>query len=304
MPDTVLILGARGRFGRHAAAAFAEAGWTVRGLTRGAPAENVHETVTADAADPDAVTRAAEGASVIVQAVNPPYPDWARDLPRFNAALIAAARAAGATVFLPGNVYAYGASMPEVLTEAAPLRPDTRKGRLRAGLEAALRAETAFQTLVIRAGDFLDDRASGNWFDLQIAPPVAKGRVVYPGPLDAVHAWAWLPDLARAAAALAGKRAELPRWAAYGLEGFSLTGAELIAAMSRAAGRELRPKGFPWPLIRLAGLVWPLGRELAEMRYLWSTPHRIDGAALAEVLPGFVPTPLDEAMPKALAPLL
>lgn len=304
MPDTVLILGARGRFGRHAVAAFAAGGWTVRALTRRDPVAGVQETVVADAADPDAVARAAEGAAVIVQAVNPPYADWARDLPRLTAALVAAARATGATVLLPGNVYVYGSSMPEVLTEGTPRRPDARKGRLRADLEAALRAETDFQTIVLRAGDFLDDRVAGNWFDGQIAPPVSKGRVAYPGRLDAVHAWAWLPDLARAAEALAARRGSLPRWAAYGFEGFSLTGAELVAAMSRAVGRDLAPKTFPWLALRLAAPFWPLGRELLEMRYLWDTPHRIDGAALADALPDFVPTPLDEAMPKALAPFL
>ena len=40
--------------------------------------------------------------------------------------------------------------------------------------------------------------------------------------------------------------------------------------------------------------------EVAEMAYLWRTPHAIDGAKLAAALPGFQATPLDEAIADAL----
>ena len=65
----------------------------------------------------------------------------------------------------------------------AELQQRAQAGRLRA--------------VVIRAGDFFG-AGSGSWLDLAIAKDVAKGRLVYPGPLDLPHAWAYLPDLARA----------------------------------------------------------------------------------------------------------
>ena len=52
--------------------------------------------------------------------------------------------------------------------------------------------------------------------------------------------------------------------------------------------------------MRVIGLFSPLVREVIEMRYLWDTPHRIDGSALAAALPDFTPTPLSLAMAEVL----
>jgi nucleoside-diphosphate-sugar epimerase len=297
---TVLILGAAGRFGRHAATAFAEAGWTVTLAVRPGRAAPAGRSVAADATDAPALARAAAGMDVIVNAVNPPYPAWAREVPRITGAVIAAARSGGATVLLPGNVYNFGTAMPPVLSEATPHRPDTRKGRIREELEAAYRA-AGVPTILLRAGDFMDTAATGNWFESHITAKVGQGTVVWPGRRDIPHAWAWLPDLARAAVALAGRRAELPRFADIPFPGFAPTGEEMFRAMAAAAGRPLRVRPFPWGMLRLAAPFSPMLREVMEMRYLWDVPHRLDGTLLARLLPDFRPTPLAEAIRASLA---
>ena len=38
-----------------------------------------------------------------------------------------------------------------------------------------------------------------------IVKALAKGKLVYPGPLDRAHAWAYLPDLAQAFVAVTRK---------------------------------------------------------------------------------------------------
>lgn len=304
LQTSVLILGAAGRFGRHAAAEFAAAGWKVRALVLpGRPAIPGVDTVHGDAADADAVTRAAMGADVIVQAVNPPYPDWARQIPPQTDAAIAAARAGGATLLIPGNVYPFGPDLPPVLTEDTPHAATSGKPLIRKGMEAQLRAacEGGVRCIVLRAGDFLDDRPSGNWFEGHIAAKAGKGKIAYPGPLDQTHAWAWLPDMARAARMLADRRAALPAFATFGFPGYALTGADLVALAAQATGRPMRAATFPWPLVRVGALVSPMMRELLEMRYLWDRPHRIDGAALAAALPDFTPTPALDAIAASLA---
>ncbi|MEO0999663.1 MAG: NAD(P)H-binding protein, partial [Pseudomonadota bacterium] len=196
MSDPVLILGAAGRFGRHAVEAFAAAGWSVTAQTRPGRTPDLPPGVTHaafDATDAARLTEAARGQAVIVNALNPPYPAWPREVPRITAAVLAAAQASGATVLLPGNVYTYGRTMPEVLTPETPQRAETRKGRIRIEMEAAYR-EAGVPTILLRAGDFIDTRApSGNWFEDHIAPKAGEGRMTYPGPMDRVHAWAFLP---------------------------------------------------------------------------------------------------------------
>ena len=58
----------------------------------------------------------------------------------------------------------------------------------------------------------------------QIAAKVKSGKFVYPGPLDRPHAWAYLPDLARAAVALAETSADLPAYSDIPFPGYTLRG--------------------------------------------------------------------------------
>lgn len=128
-----------------------------------------------------------------------------------------------------------------------------------------------------------------------MANKVDKGVFTYPGRMDVVHAWAYLPDMARAMVGLAEKRDTLPRFSSFGFEGYSLTGHEMKAAVERTVGRSLKTATFPWWILRLIGPFNALIYEVIEMRYLWDTPHRLDWEAMAAVLPDFVPTPLEEA---------
>ena len=298
----VIVLGARGRFGRAAVAAFAAAGWEVTALARNwegaAPAD--HARVTADVMDAEALGAACAGQDVIVNAVNPPYEKWAEVLPGLTRSVIAAARTSGAKVIVPGNVYNYGADAPELLSEDTPWRPTSRKGQLRVEMEEAYRSARV-PTIVLRGGDFIEAAKSGNWFDSQIAPKAQNGRTLYPGPLDRVHAWAYLPDMARAAVLLAQRRDQLERFSQINFPGYALTGAELAEAIGQAVGRKQKIGGLPWWLVTLLGLFQPAMREISEMRYLWNVPHRLDGSRLAAILPDFRPTPLAEAMKAVLA---
>jgi len=305
MPGNILIVGAKGRFGRAAVTAFHTAGWHVRAFARSWDSERPLagvDRITGDAFDADSLTDAAKGCDVIVNALNPPYPRWAHDLPRMTASVLKAAMATGTTVMVPGNVYNYGAEMPESLNEQTAHAPTTRKGRLRVEMEQAYAraAGNGVQTLILRAGDFIERRQTGNWFDAHIADKISKGRMMYPGPLDKGHAWAYLPDVARAMVDLAERRHDCAPFDEFSFPGFGLTGQELINLLERLSGRALTVRGMPWPLIRLLGLVMPMMREVAEMAYLWRTPHAIDGSKLAAALPDFQGTPVDVAFADAL----
>ena len=295
----VVVLGATGRFGRAAVTAFSDAGWEVTGTARHWPMPDAQHVIV-DPADAEALSAVARGQDVIVNALNPPYPDWAKEVPRFTKAVIAATRSSGATVMIPGNVYNYGAAMPERLHEDTAWNAHTRKGAIRVRMEHAYR-DAGVRTIVLRGGDFLEAAQSGNWFDAQIAAKAWAGRVMYPGPRDVVHEWAWLPDMARAMVGLAEQRADFAPFEEFGFAGFALTGNDLVDLIERAVGRSCRVNGMPWPVVRMMALVSPLMREVSEMRYLWRVPHAIDGSKLAQALPDFIPTPAPEAIATALA---
>lgn len=280
MTQTALILGPTGRFGRNAAQSFETAGWAVRRFKRGTD-----------------LMQAAQGADVIVNGWNPAYTDWARDLPGLTAQVIKAARASDATVIIPGNVYVFGA--PGTWGPDTPHKAQNPMGRLRIEMEQTYR-ESGVQVINLRAGDFIDTEASGNWFDLIMTKTFAKGVFTYPGAPDARRAWAYLPDVARAAVALAEKRTQLPQYSDIPFPGYTLSGHDLCDAISNATGKPQRVKRMAWWPIRMAGLVWPMGRRLVEMSYLWSMPHQLDPTRFHDLLPDFKPTDLTTALRTAL----
>jgi nucleoside-diphosphate-sugar epimerase len=308
---SVLVLGANGRFGAAAAQAFRDAGWRVLAQVRRAPATPAAgiESVTVPITDTEALARAAAGASVVVHAVNPLYTRWDQEAVPLLEAGLAVARRLGAHFMLPGNVYNFGESMPPLLREDTPQRPSTRKGEQRVAMEVAIAQACergAISGTVIRAGDFFG-AGSGSWLDLVIAKSIRAGRLVCPGPMGLAHAWAYLPDLARAFVAVAEQGGSGFRTLHFG--GHTLTGTELLAGLEQAAtelgiapARGIRHGGMPWGFIRAVGLVYPMWRELARMSYLWRVPHALDGRRLA-ALPGVPHTPLPLALRQSLIEL-
>lgn len=311
-PKTVLVLGARGRFGKAAVHAFHAAGWRV--LAQARPRAGVaREPGQIDLAlhhTPELVT-AARSATVVVYAVNPPYSEWATQLLPLARAGMAVAQALGATFMLPGNVYAYGKAMPALLSEGTPEAPSDDKGQLRQQLEAELAERGARGTLksvVVRAGDFFGPE-TGTWIDLMIAKQLLRGKakLTYPGPLQVPHAWAYLPDLAHTFVAVAGTQG-LPLHSRWHFEGHTLCGAELLSGLEQAArdmgllGADARAvhAQMSWLPVRAIGLVLPFFRDLARMRYLHQVPHSLDGRALRAQFGPLTHTPLPEALRSTL----
>jgi nucleoside-diphosphate-sugar epimerase len=309
---TVLILGANGRFGLVAAQAFAAAGWHVlaqtrRAFTAGMPASA--QRIDAGLDDVERLSLGAAGASVVVYAVNPIYTRWPQEAVPMARAGMDVAQQSGALFMLPGNVYNFGADMPSLLRADAPQDATTRKGRLRIAIEDEMRARCrtrGLRSVVLRAGDFYGSGA-GSWLDLVIAKSLRSGKLVYPGPLDVPHAWAYLPDLARAFVALADAQASLPAFARFHFPGHTLTGEQLLSGIADAAASlgvapavGFRRGGMPWPLLRAGAWFAPMLREIVEMEYLWRVPHALDGAALQRVVGTLPATPLDEALRTAL----
>lgn len=283
MSQTVLVLGASGRFGRNAVASFSKAGWNTRRFDR--RTQNLRI--------------AAQGADVIVNAWNPPYTEWARQVPGLHRKVIETAVETGATVIVPGNTYVYGADAPAPWSEKTPHGARNQLGQIRIEMERAYRS-SGVRTIMLRAGDFIDTEASGNWFDKIMTARLARGDFVYPGNPDIPHSWAFLPDLTKAAVQLAEKRDVMPDFLDIPFPGYTLTGHEMVAALSRATGRDLRLRKMSWLPIQLARPVWKMAGSLLEMRYLWNTPHWLDGSRFQQEMPGFEETPVDEALRQAL----
>jgi nucleoside-diphosphate-sugar epimerase len=285
MSGTVLVAGASGLFGNRVAQAFGAAGWQVRKYRRGSD-----------------MAAAALGADVIVNGLNPPmYHNWAVEIPAITAQVLAAAKASGATVIVPGNVYPYGAQ-PGPWGPGTPHLPCSRKGAVRARMEADYQSSHQ-RVIILRGGDFLDAGAKTTVMNMVALKDAAKGKIALMGAANVQRAYAYLPDMARVAVGLAEMRAQLPVFADVPFAGLTFSMADLKAEIERQTGRKLRFTAFPWWFMALAAPFWELARELREMRYLSDLPHRLDDAPLRALLPDFRATSFAEVVASHIAAL-
>ncbi len=324
MTKTVLITGAKGRLGQAAITAFSNRGWNINTLVRTSSAtrEAKFDDVTTgdaiaehaqthavsntqinewlgDVCDFDSFVKAAQGCEVIVHAANPSYEHWATELPKATQTLIDVAKTVNATIIMPGNVYPYGETMPPLLTPATPHAPSCQHGALRAELERNLQLaakQQGVQTLLIRAGGYIDGRDTGNWFETYMCKELTRGKFMYPGASDAACAWVYLPDVASVMAQVAEIRSQLHPYEDIGVPGFSVTGDELHRAVESTLGITLKRTSMPWFVLKLIGLIQPKMKAVHDLRYLFFVPHAVDGERLHSLLPQWRSTSLLETL--------
>ncbi len=314
MTHTALVIGATGSFGGHAAAALIRHGWRVRALARdpvGATAKAGPrmpiEWVKGDAMFAADVVDAARGADVIIHGANPPgYKNWRGLAIPMLAASIAAAKAHGARIVLPGNVYNYAPESGAHIAETAPKAPVTRKGAVRVEMEQMLEAAVpdGVKALVLRAGDFFGPAAPNSslmWLTSRRGGRVRS--VSAPGPVDVGHAFAYLPDMAETMVRLLEREADLADYETFHFAGHWLArGDEMAQSIRRVTGNAAIPlKPFPYPLIYALSPFVEMFREMLEMRYLWQKPIGLDDAKLRAFLGEVPSTPLDAAMRETLS---
>jgi nucleoside-diphosphate-sugar epimerase len=310
--QTCLVLGASGGIGCEVANRLLARGWRVRALKRetarlsAAEKASGLEWLQGDAMSAADVARAAQGASVIVHAVNPAgYRNWETLVLPMLENTIAAASAAGARIVLPGTVYNFGPDALPAPAETSPQRPLTSKGRIRVEMERRLRAAAKSGTpvLILRAGDYFGPRAASSWFAQGLVKPGKPvTSITYPGAPGIGHQWAYLPDVAETMARLLEKSELLEDFAVFHMEGhWDPDGGRMVAAIRQAVGDpSVTLRRFPWTVLRLLSPFVPLFRGLVEMRYLWTTPLHMDNARLKAFLGEEPHTPLNLAVRETL----
>ncbi|MQB42465.1 NAD-dependent epimerase/dehydratase family protein [Rhizobium sp. ICMP 5592] len=306
---TALILGATGGIGGAVARGLAARGWRIRALNRNA-AEAVRrepgfDWVQGDAMQASDVLKAAEGADVIAHAVNPPgYRNWGQLVLPMLDSTIAAAKAVGARIVLPGTVYNFGPDVFPDVAEDSSQHPRTRKGAIRVEMERRLKAAAKNGTpvIIVRAGDFFGHYGANGWLSQAIVKPGKPvTSITYPGKAGVGHQWAYLPDVAETMIRLIEKGDALPAFAVYHMRGhWDGDGRQMIGAIERAVGHRVKVKAFPWWVLPLAAPFVPLMKELREMRYLWNVPLQMRNDRLVAVLGEEPHTPIDAAMKASL----
>jgi nucleoside-diphosphate-sugar epimerase len=278
-------------------------------LAKGAPVRMINrsgeadlpddvELVSGDASDPMFALEASQGASVIYQALNPPYTKWPEMFPPLQKAVLSAAATTGAKLVSLENVYMYGSPGGEPITEDLPYSAQTRKGQTRARMAELLQTAHEFgvaRIVTARASDFFGPRVLVSAMGERVFPPILSGDTVQIlGNPDMPHTYTYMPDIGRALAILGERDDALGQvWHIPSAE--TLTTQEFLQLVAERADQELETQVVSKWMLRIISLMNGDLREMMEMLYQFEEPFVVDGSRFAEAF-DFEPTPLPEAI--------
>jgi nucleoside-diphosphate-sugar epimerase len=299
-PRQVHVVFGAGQIGAPLAERLVDAGHDVRVVRRSPGTPPAGATLrTGDAGDALFVDEAIRGANVVYHCMNPPYSAgiWEQTLPKWRAAITAAAARAGARVVLLDNVYLLGRPNGQKLSEESPIAPCSKKGEIRAReWQAWLAAHHKGDVRVVcgRGSDFYGPGATESYFgDAFMPKALGSGVAQTLTRLDTPHTYHYTFDVAAGLAQL-GAAADTDTGGWWMLPAAPAVSTQaMLDLIGAALGGKLRVQPIPTLAIKGLSLFMPILRELGEMGYQWSEPFVADDRAFRTRFAA-APTPLEQ----------
>lgn len=295
-----VVLGGNGITGTETINALLRRGETVTYVGRRPSAIEDARSEIADLMNPAGASRVLAGQDVAYFAVGLPYSAriWAAQWPVIVRNVIDAAIEHGTHLIYLDNVYAYG-EIDAPMTERTPLRPTSKKGRIRAdaiqALEAA-REKRGLQFTIGRSADFYGPGATTSMINGFVIDAAAAGKnCTWLFDAGLPHSLTFTPDIGEALAILGtdplgrGKTWHLPTAPA-------LTGQEYVEL---AAGPGAKAKVMSLGTMRFGALFNTSARETLELAYQFAKPYVFD-SSLFESTFSMTATPASEGIAAAL----
>ncbi len=254
-----------------------------------------------DALDAASVRTAVAGASQVVLAIGFPYfgAVWKDVWPRAISHAIEACAAAGARLVFFDNLYMYG-PRDAPLTETTPLadygvKPAARAAATRIWMAASEAGR--LKVAALRAPDFYGPGVGLSWFgDLGFGALAKGGAATIIGSPDTPHDVAYVPDCARAVAALLEAPDDAFGQAWHAPCAPTRTPRQIFELGAAALGVAPRIRAIPLWALGALGLFVPELREAREMRFQWDRPYRVDSSRFATRF-GLPATPFEIGAP-------
>ncbi|HVS31487.1 MAG TPA: NAD(P)H-binding protein [Thermoanaerobaculia bacterium] len=288
----VVVIGAGGGLGRNVVDAALAAGHAVRAIVRDPARAGLPsgvEMVRADARNGTELGRAIGRAGAAFFCVNPRFKRWLDEFPQLLEAAIDACRDTGVRLVFPANVWIYGAARPEQeIDERRPATPTSKRGALRARMEAKLRMSGA-RYCVVRLPEFYGPHVVSLTARVFLAA-IRHDAVLWPGPRDVAVEFVYMPDAARALVEVG--TAPDTDGETFHVPGARTTPGRFIRAVGEAAGRVPRMLTVPPLLLRLRGV--------GDIAHLWTAPVLLDGSKYVQCFGSVPMTPYAQAIPATL----
>jgi nucleoside-diphosphate-sugar epimerase len=233
------------------------------------------EISTGDVFNRTDIQKAAENVQLIFHAVNIPYEEWTEKQPILVENILHVAKQKEAKLVIVDNIYAYGRSTVEKVTEKTPKHPHTKKGKIRLQLENMAK-QSGVDVLIGHFPDFYGPHATNTILQFTLEKMIQNKRALFVGDMDIPREYLYTPDGAKALVELAlheedyGQNWNIPA-------GDVITGKEIFSIVEELIGYKKKAfvvkKGF----IRTLGFFNKSMREVVEMLYLTEEPVVLSG---------------------------
>lgn len=292
-----------GPLGKWTARELTGLGRQVRMINRSGKADRLPEAVeilASDAYDVRQNIEVTRGATAIYQCAQPHYYEWTQKFEPLQNAILEAATANGTKLIIGDNLYMYGSPYGQPLREDSPIRPNSKKGQVRAKMAQAVmdaHEKGRVRAAIGRASDFFGPE-DHDLTSYAILPALQNKPVNLIGNINQPHSFTYVADFGKLLAIL-GTREEALGQVWFAPSNHPLTQADFLKLLEAELGHPVKARiGGPM-MLRLLGLFNREIRETVEMIFEWTEPYVIDSAK-AEKTFSLQPTPLKEAIKATL----
>ncbi|MBN9349985.1 MAG: NAD-dependent epimerase/dehydratase family protein [Chitinophagaceae bacterium] len=288
------ILGAGGAVGKPLAKELLKYDSQIRLASRNPQKINeTDELISGNLTDKSFVEKTVEGSDVVylTAGLDYKYKVWKSQWPVIMQHAIDACKKYHSKLVFFDNAYMYDPHHMENLTEETPVKPVSRKGKVRAGIADNLLKEIRAGNLtgmIVRASDFYGPGVKTSVMLETVFKRMKAGKKpLWMGNPNAYHSMTNTPDAAKATAMLGNTPDAYQQIWHLPTENKKLTGKQWIELFTKEMGRSAKFNSLSGSKIRFIGLFVPFFRELGEMMYQLDNNYFFSSSKFEKYFPDF-----------------
>jgi nucleoside-diphosphate-sugar epimerase len=292
------ILGAGGPIGTELAKALTEYTTDIRLVSRHPQKVNsTDKLMPADLLDAKKVQKAVKGSDVVYVTVGFPYDTkvWQDCWPKFIKNVIDACKEFNSKLVFFDNMYMYDPKYLNRMTEETPIKPPSKKGKVRAEVAQMIMDEVKAGTLtalIARSADFYGPgiKSSSMMNETIIKPLRIGGKANLLGSVHSKHSYTFTPDAGKATALLGNTADAYNQVWHLPTAAEPFTGAQWAWLIASELGVKPRYHRVNRYMIWILGYMNPLMKEILEMFYQNQSDYIFDSSKFEKRF-GIKPTP-------------
>jgi nucleoside-diphosphate-sugar epimerase len=278
-----IVIGANGNAGNAILERLVELGKKTVSVTRNGKLRNSKfngkvNSVSGDILNGNGLAEKIKGATHIYNAVNPPYYDWADQLPTITENFIQLAKAADAKLIVVDNLYMYDPDQTSDLRESTANTSPTKKGKLRsmiAQMYLDAHGEDGLNVVLVRGSDFYGPGVLNAALGDRFFPNIIKGKkFMLFGDVDQPHTFTYMPDFAKSVINIS--LADNKEVIYHAPNAKAISQNEIVSILEKELGKQLKysnPSSF---MVGFFGLFDKMAREFKEMLYQFNQEFRVN----------------------------